>query len=167
MQKKILSEIALYYGNVSMPKGFEIDRKKISSDILQSNLTNKKLPFSKSWDMMNTYVIEHVYLNYDLKIENKKNWGNFYKPNEISKPLINTDPMDLSNSSDFTLLYGVEVKDCIVTIYYDDNRRKGNTWNIPLENNKFIMFPSTNMYIIKNNQKEKLNFVLTTTYESF
>ena len=26
MEKKVLSEIALYYGDVSMPKGFEIDR---------------------------------------------------------------------------------------------------------------------------------------------
>jgi hypothetical protein len=26
MQKKVLSEIDLYYGDVAMPKGFEIDR---------------------------------------------------------------------------------------------------------------------------------------------
>ena len=36
---------------------------------------------------------------------------------------------------------------------------------MPLENNQFIMFPSTNMYIIKNNQKDSLNFVQTITYE--
>ncbi len=34
-----------------------------------------------------------------------------------------------------------------------------------LENNKFIMFPSTQMYYITNNQKDSLNFILTTTYE--
>ena len=36
MQKKVLSEIDLYYGHVDMPKGFEIDRDKLQSDILKS-----------------------------------------------------------------------------------------------------------------------------------
>ena len=34
-----------------------------------------------------------------------------------------------------------------------------------LTNNKFIMFPSTNMYYLTNNQKDSLNFVQTITYE--
>ena len=29
MQKKVLSEQALYYGDIAMPKGFEIDRDKL------------------------------------------------------------------------------------------------------------------------------------------
>ena len=29
MQKKVLSEIALYYGDVDMPKGWDIDRDKL------------------------------------------------------------------------------------------------------------------------------------------
>ena len=36
---------------------------------------------------------------------------------------------------------------------------------IYLTNNKFIMFPSTNMYYLTNNQKDSLNFVQTITYE--
>ena len=40
-----------------------------------------------------------------------------------STPFINVDPVDLRNSPDYTLLYGVNVKDCMVRIYYDDNRR--------------------------------------------
>ena len=71
----------------------------------------------------------------------------------------------LINSPDFTLLYGVNVSDCSVKISYDDNRRKGRSWTIPLTNNKFVMFPSTNSYNIINNQKESLNFILTVTYE--
>ena len=35
----------------------------------------------------------------------------------------------------------------------------------PLLNNRFIMFPSTNMYYLTNNQKDSLNFVQTITYE--
>ena len=35
----------------------------------------------------------------------------------------------------------------------------------PLTNNKFIMFPSTQMYYITNTQKDSLNFILTITHE--
>ena len=53
----------------------------------------------------------------------------------------------------------------MVRIHYEDNRRKGRSWDIPLTNNKFIMFPSTCMYYLTNNQKDSLNFVQTITYE--
>ena len=96
---------------------------------------------------------------------NKETWGNIYKPQETTIPLLNIDPVDLRNSPDYTLLYGVKVKDCMVRIHYEDNRRKGRSWDIPLKNNQFIMFPSTNMYYLTNNQKDSLNFVQTITYE--
>ena len=50
-------------------------------------------------------------------------------------------------------------------LHYNSNRRAGRSWDIPLANNRFIMFPSTQMYYITNNQKDSLNFILTTTYE--
>ena len=165
MEKKVLSEIALYYGDVSMPKGFEIDRNKIQEDILKSQINNKKFPFSRTWDMLNTYMREHINVEYGFTLVNKKTWENIYKPKEISFPLLNIDPVDLKNAPDYTLLYGVNVKDCSVRIHYDDNRIAGRSWDIPLTNNKFIMFPSTQMYYITNNQKDSLNFILTVTYE--
>ena len=165
MQKKVLSEIALYYGDVVMPKDWDIDRDKLQQDILQSHIHNKKFPFSRTFDMLNTYMREHINLKYDFTLVNKETWGNIYKPAETTAPLLNIDPVDLLNSPDFTLLYGVKVKECMVRIHYEDNRRKGRSWDIPLENNQFIMFPSTNMYYITNNQKDSLNFVQTITYE--
>ena len=165
MEKKVLSELALYYGDVSMPKGFEIARNKIKEDILKSQINNKKFPFSRTWDMLNTYMREHINVEYGFTLVNKKTWENIYKPKEISFPLLNIDPVDLKNAPDYTLLYGVNVKDCSVRIHYDDNRRAGRSWDIPLTNNKFIMFPSTQMYYITNNQKDSLNFILTVTYE--
>ena len=165
MQKKVLSEQALYYGDVAMPKDWDIDRNKLQKDILQSQIQNKDFPFSRTFDMLNTYVRDHINLEYDINLINKDTFGNVYKPEEISQPFINVDPVDLRNSPDFTLLYGVKVKDCMVRIHYEDNRRKGRSWDIPLENNKFIMFPSTNMYYITNNQKDSLNFVQTILYE--
>ena len=48
MQKKVLSEQALYYGDVAMPKDWDIDRDKLSNDILQSVIQNKEFPFSRT-----------------------------------------------------------------------------------------------------------------------
>jgi len=165
MQKKVLSEQALYFGDVEMPKDWDIDRDKLSGDILQSVIQKKDFPFSRTFDMLNTYMRDHINLNYGFTLINKDIFGNIYKPGETSQPFINIDPVDLRNSPDYTLLYGVKVKDCMVRIHYEDNRRKGRSWDIPLENNKFIMFPSTNMYYLTNNQKDSLNFIQTILYE--
>ena len=165
MQKKVLSEQALYLGDVAMPKDWDIDRDKLQQDILNSNITDSPFPFSRTWDMLNTYIRDHIGVEYGIHLINKKMWGDIYKPQETTIPLLNIDPVDLRNSPDYTLLYGVNVKDCMVRIYYEDNRRKGRSWDIPLLNNRFIMFPSTNMYYMTNNQHNNLNFVQTITYE--
>ena len=104
-------------------------------------------------------------MEYGFQLVNKETWGNVYKPKEISVPLLNIDPVDLRNAPDYTLLYGVNVQDCSIRIHYDANRRAGRSWDMPLTNNKFIMFPSTQMYYITNGQKDSLNFVLTITHE--
>tara|TARA_R110000772_G_scaffold251803_1_gene366899 strand:+ start:541 stop:1044 length:504 start_codon:yes stop_codon:yes gene_type:complete len=165
MHKKVLTEQSLYFGDVKMPKHWEIDRTELSHHILHSSLTNGELQFSKTFDKLNVYIKEHINLKYNISLVNKKTWGDIYKPLQISIPLLNIDPVDLRNSPDYTLLYGVKVENCIVSIDYNDNRRKGRSWDIELKNNKFIMFPSTNMYYITNNQKNNLNFIQTMTYE--
>jgi hypothetical protein len=115
--------------------------------------------------MLNTYMRDHINLEYGFNLINKDTFGNIYKPGEISQPFINVDPVDLRNSPDYTFLYGVKVKNCIVRICYEDNRRKGRSWDLELKDNMFIMFPSTNMYYLTNNQKDSLNFVQTILYE--
>ena len=165
MNKNTLSEIALYYGDIAMPKGFEIDRDKLSGDILQSNLQDCEFPFSRTWDMLNTYMRDHFNVEHGRSLVNKTTWGNIYKPNEVSIPLLNIDPVDLRNSPDYTLLYGVKVKNCSIRVHFDDNRRKGRSWDIELKDNMFIMFPSTCMYYITNKQRDSLNFIQTITYE--
>ena len=165
MQKKVLTEQSLYYGDVSMPEHWEIDRVELSHYILQSTFNFKEFPFSKTYDKLNTYIRDFIGVEHGINLINKSMWGNIYKPNETTIPLLNIDPVDLRNSPDFTMLYGVKVKDCFVRIHYEDNRRKGRSWDIELKNNMFIMFPSTNMYYLTNNQKDSLNFVQTITYE--
>jgi len=165
MNKKTLSEIAIYYGPVSMPKGFEINKDVITIDIFVSKLRDSEFEFSKFWDMLNTYIKDHINVKHKINLVNMKTWGSMYKPNETTPPLLDIDPVDLRHSPDFTMLYGVKVEECTVTIHYENNRRKGRTWNIPLTTNKFIMFPSTCMYHLTNQQKNNLNFVQTITYE--
>ena len=165
MQRQVLTEQSLFYGDIDMPKGFEIDQEKLTNDILQSTFNSKEFPYSRTWDMLNTYIREHIGVEYNFNLINKETWGNIYKPAETTIPLLNIDPVDLRNSPDYTLLYGVKVKDCFVRIHYEDNRRKGRSWDIELKDNMFIMFPSTNMYYLTNNQKNSLNFVQTITYE--
>ena len=133
MQKKVLSEISLYYGDVAMPKDWDIDRDKLQQDILKSQVTNSPFPFSRTFDMLNTYMRDHVNLEHEFTLVNKETWGNIYKPQETTIPLLNIDPVDLRNSPDYTLLYGVKVKNCFVRIHYEDNRRKGRSWDIELK----------------------------------
>jgi hypothetical protein len=165
MQKKVLTEQSVIYGKILMPKGFEIDSFQLSKSILESLYKNKDFIFSKDWDKLNTYIIDYVNVNYNLKLVNKKTWGNIYTPNEKTEFLFNVDPVDLRNSPDYTCIYGINTLDCMIKIYYDDNRRKGRSYDIKLEPNMFIMFPSTNLYHIDNKQKQSLNFIQTITYE--
>ena len=167
MHKKVLSQIDLHFGQVEMTKGFEINRESLGADILSSTIYNREFPFSRSWDMLQTYLREHINLEYGFTLVHKKTIGNIYKPRHHSHSYLQVDPVDLRNSPDYVMLYGVNIgKDsCKVFIEYDDNRRKGRSWEIPLNNNDFIMFPSTQRYYITSNTSEQLNFILTTTYE--
>ena len=116
MNKNTLSEIALYHGDIAMPKNFEIDRDKLSGIFYNLILQDSPFPFSRNWDMLNTYMRDHFNLKHGQTLINKSTWGNIYKPNEVSIPLLNIDPVDLRNSPDFTFLYGVKVKNCSIRI---------------------------------------------------
>ena len=166
MQKKVLTEQALYFGKVEMPKNFEIDNNRLRADILEAYIQNGDFKFSRDWDKLNTYIRDHIKVKHDIKLVNKKTWGNIYKPAETTIPLLNVDPVDLRNSPDFTMLYGVKVDKCWVRIHFDDNRRKGRSWDIELKDNEFIIFPSNNTYTVSNKQKDdSLNFIQNITYE--
>jgi hypothetical protein len=88
-------------------------------------------------------------------------------PKEKSWTRHQVEPVDLRNSPDYTLIYGVDVKEgsseCIIE--YDDNRRKNRTWHLPIKNNHFIMFPATNKYSFSPNTSNGLNIILTINYE--
>ena len=51
-------------------------------------------------------------------------------------------------------------------MFYDDKQNKDNWWDIPLEDNKFIMIPSFLNYFISPNKSDDMNIILTIKYES-
>ena len=165
--KHLLSEQALYYGEVQMPEGFEIDREKIKNHLVQHIVQNKDLYTEQEFDKLNRYIKEHTETEFDLKLVNKKTFGNFFKPKERSLPSLSIDPVSLCFAPDFVLLYGVDIvpKSCNIKFWYDNNRRAGLSWDIPLKNNRFVMFPSTLWYVIENSQEKDLNYIQTILYD--
>ena len=181
MQKVVLSEIDLYNGEIAMPKGFDIDLDKIRNDIIESYIQQKRInnnpkayafndylvPFSQPLQWMQDYVRDHWRVEYGRTLVSKTMHGNVMHPKEKSWTRHQVDPVDLRNSPDYTLIYGVDVKEnsseCIIE--YDDNRRKNRTWHIPMKNNEFIMFPATNKYSFSPNASNGLNIILTINYE--
>ena len=181
MQKKVLTEVDVYTGEIEMPKGFEIDLDKIRNDIIESYIKQNRInnnpkayafddyivPFSQPLQWMQDYVRDHWGVEYGRTLVTQTIHGNVMHPNEKSWTRHQVDPVDLLHSPDYTLVYGVDVKEgsseCIIE--YDDNRRKNRTWHIPIKNNKFIMFPATNKYSFSSNTSNGLNTILTITYE--
>ena len=178
MQKKVLSEIDLYTDTVQVIK---IDRAKIKNDILNSFVSQKRLsnnkkdysyqdfevPYSKPLAWLKDYLRDHFKVDYYKTLIGKKEWGNVYNPDESSFTRHQVEPLLLKYSPDYTCLYGLEVaKDsCELVIEYDDNRRKNRTWHIPLKDNLFIIFPSTQRYFISQNKSKEINVFLTMMYE--
>ena len=179
INKKTLSEIDLYYGSIVMPKGFEINRDRIKGDILTSFINQKRInnnpysfkdyevPFSQPLTWLKDYLRDHIKVEYGFTLVQKFEHGNVMHPKEQSFTRLLVDPVDLKNSPDYTLVYGVDVEDnsCELIIEYDDNRRKNRTWHLPIKNNHFIMFPATNKYCITENTSKKLNTIFTIGYE--
>ena len=155
MQKVVLSEINLIHGDVKTPKGYEINRKKIKNIILDSyvkrdRISNNKLDYSyndykvkycQELQWLKDYLRDHFQLEYRYSLIPKIDFGNVLTPNERSYIRNNVDPVDLRNAPDYTCVYGVDVNgDCDLVIEYNDNRRAGRTWYIPLKNNKYLYF---------------------------
>ena len=168
MRKILLSEIAIYYGQIKMPEDFEIDREIIFYEMLREGVNDKfkETPFTRELDKLKTYIREYILIRHNIMLENFDSKSNFYFPQERSKPLTHMDPMNLTSSPDYVCLYGVNVgqDSCNVIIEYDENRIKGKIKEMPLNNNSFVMFPSNLKYHIDKNRSEQLNCILTISY---
>jgi hypothetical protein len=59
--------------------------------------------------MLQTYLREHINLEYNFTLVHKKTIGNIYIPRQYSHSYLQVDPVDLRNSPDYVMLYGVNV----------------------------------------------------------
>ena len=177
MHQKVLSQVDIY---TDVVKGVEIDRQKIKSDLLLNLVAGKKLSknkrdynsqdfkvtFSHPVQWVQDYIRDHFKALHHKSLVPDKEWGNLYSPRESSLSRHQINPWDLKNSPDYTCIYVVDMaKDsCELVIEYDDNRRQHNTWHVSLENNKVVIFPSTQRYFITSNNGSQMNVFLTFTY---
>jgi len=168
MRKNLLSEIAVYSGQIKMPEYFEIDREVIFHDMLREGVNEqlKETPFTRELDKLRTYVREYIGLKHNLTLGNFDTQSSFYFPQERSAPITHFNSMDPKGSPDYVCLYGVNVgqDSCKVLIEYDDNRVKGCVEEMSLNNNDFVLFPSNLKYHIDKNRSEQLNAILIITY---
>ena len=77
--------------------------------------------------------------------------GGFDKP-KLSKEDVKN--IQRKRKSDLVWLNDTWIYKEIHPYVHEANRRAGRSWDIPLKDNGFIMFPSTQMYYITNNQKD-------------
>ena len=121
---------------------------------------------NRAIDMLNRFVIEHLNMYFKITLRPVDTWGNVYFPNEYYNEIKHIDPLNLRETPDFVLLYGVDIKDrqSKITFKYDDNRRVSREYWLPLKTNQFILFPSTTSYFISKNKSDDINTVLTITY---
>ena len=168
INKKVLSEIDVYSGEIKMPKGFEIDRSELIKNITLTNYYQDiNLNFSKEWDKVKNFMSDFFLLEHKLNLVPQESFGTFFERNETSKPMITANPADLINSSDYVFLYGVgtDTETCEIVIHYDNKRQANQVYRHRLETNEFIMFPATQLYYIENNNNHYLNYIQTILFK--
>ena len=89
-----------------------------------------------------------------------------FKPNESNFPDSENDKVDLRNSPDYVMLYGIQTTDCFVRIHYENYRSNKQYIDFELKKNNFLLFPANSQYQISNMQPKELNFIQTITYDS-
>ena len=65
MQKKVLTEVDLYSGEIEMPKGFEIDRDQIRNDIIESFVKKNRINDNPKQYSFDDYVVAFFYNLYN------------------------------------------------------------------------------------------------------
>ena len=179
MNKKILSEINLFEGEIVLPKNHQVDRYKIKSDILQSKLENKTVssnPYAFSFcdysiessiplNLIRSTVAEKLQVYHKIVVEPRLSFGNVFDPKQQSFFRNMIDPVNIKESPDYVMIYGVEVdKNASVVLEIKDRRGVNKLSVYPISNNHFIMFPAYLRFFINENQSFQTNIFLTTTY---
>ena len=64
------------------------------------------------------------------------------------------------------MVYGLDIQknSCALIIEWETNRKYNLNWTIPMENNKFIIFPSGLNYRFNKNISQNLNIIFSAAY---
>jgi hypothetical protein len=168
MEKKVLSEIDIYSGEIKIPLDFKIDRKEIFSSILYNCFIEKnnfnynntfKVDGSQPLSWFHDYIIEFSYLKHNLQLETVNHYGLILYPGEINDI---KNENNLNINSDYTVIYGINSpKNSTKFILNYNDKNKFKTYNEDIYDNKFIIFPSTqNYFLTKNNNKDLTCFLI-------
>ena len=179
MNKKILSETCLFEGEVEMPKHYEIDRYQIKSQILHSQLHQKtissnpyhyafvdyEVPTSKTLNLLRDYMGENLFLDTKIRISPRLSFGNVLEPKQQSFLRNSIDPVNIKESPDYIMIYGIDVdKNSSVIVETKDKRGVEQLSPFKIQNNHFLLFPSYLKFFINENNSHQTNVFLTTTY---
>tara|TARA_R100001163_G_C5058082_1_gene194641 strand:- start:1355 stop:1903 length:549 start_codon:yes stop_codon:yes gene_type:complete len=179
MNKKILSEIALFEGEITLPKNYQVDRYKIKSDILQSKLDNKTVssnPYAFAFcdynietsaplNLVRSTIAEKLNVYHQIGIEPRLSFGNVFDPKQQSFFRNMIDPVNIKESPDYVMIYGVDVdKNASVVIENKDKRGIDQLSVYPIANNHFVIFPAYLRFFMNENDSSQTNIFLTTTY---
>ena len=175
MYKSILNEEAVYYDFINCPKGFEINREKIKHGIMYGYINNKHVQ-NKQYpvehrlhlDYLNSYITDFVKLkeNFKLEIFLKEKFSYILNHNEKIERKNHFDSFNIQNSPTYVLIYGIELeeKSSNLIIHHSYKKTPNSTRTIPMQNNKFIMFPAHLDYEITNNTSKLNGFYLVNLY---
>ena len=73
INKKVLSETALFFGELKMPKGYEIETGLLVKNIALSHYYDDvEYVFSKAWDKINTFITDFMRVEHKINIQSKR-----------------------------------------------------------------------------------------------
>ena len=183
MKAKFLSTTDIYTGTINDHKNLlSLDIKDIKENILYNyineNFKDKikedvSIENSKDISNFDFYIRDMLSkTHFDIflsskKITMKNAVGNVFLPQQQSTNRSRVNLVDYYNSPDYTVIFAVDVKDnsSNLIVEYSDHRRRGRSWDFPVLNNYYWIFPASLRYYISKNKSEKINTFLTLTYE--
>ena len=167
IKKTNFFELSMYEGKIKMPKGFEINSDVLISKLFQENLLDNKFRSSKEFDKLNSYIIEYMYIQYQLPFRFLKTWGDYYKSKTITRPLRQFNPSFPEETGNLVALYGIDVANCFIRLQYTVNKDLKCSEIVELKKNNFVIFPANFVYQISSFQEKNFNFIQTIIYDAF
>jgi len=177
MLEKVLSQIGLIVHKVeghrkkpnphirtAIMESYTLDNR-MSENPAEPSYYDYKLEWTPWCQNINDFVRLEFHRGKNRNFVLNNYWGNVYFPQQSSLNRNQVISNSLKSSPDYTCVFCVEAQkdSCNLVFEYDDNRRTGATWTIPMETDVYVIIPSTLRYYISQNNGGKPNFFFTMT----